>query len=220
MSSRLFAIGDIHGCDIALETLLQRLELSRDDTVVVLGDIVDRRPNTRRAIELLLDLAVQCRVVGVLGNHEEMMLRVLDGAQWIAGWLVCGGDAALASYGGVIDDVPETHRQFMEAMLPYFETDTEIFVHAGVTPHLPLFEQDDVWLRWESTRGTEDPHFSGKRVICGHTPQETGLPRVSDGWICLDTSAHAGGWLSCLDVRHDVVYQSNQRGEYRILRLP
>lgn len=200
MSSRHFAIGDIHGCDVALETLLQRLDLSVNDTLVVLGDVVDRGPNTRRVLDLLIELSKACRLVPVLGNHEEMMQQALAGALSMRGWLSCGGLESLTSYGGIIDDIPERHYRFLDARLPYWETKTEIFVHAGIDPWTSPADQESDVLRWQSTSGEEARHVSGKRVICGHTQQQSGRPRVSPGWVCLDTWAYGDGWLSCLDV--------------------
>ncbi|MDX1968881.1 MAG: metallophosphoesterase family protein [Planctomycetaceae bacterium] len=219
MGSRLLAIGDTHGCDVALETLLQRLELSTNDTLVVLGDVVDRGPNTRRVLDLLIELSRACRLAPVLGNHEEMMQQALAGVLSMRSWLRCGGFESLTSYGGIVDDIPQAHYLFLDAMLPYWETKSEIFVHAGIDPSSSLVDQESDVLRWQSTRGDEAPHVSGKRVICGHTHQQSGRPRVSPGWVCLDTWAYGDGWLSCLDVDRDIVYQANQRGEYRILRL-
>lgn len=219
MQGRLFAIGDIHGCDVALETLLARLELKPEDTVVFLGDVVDRGPNTRRVLDLLLDLEQQCRVVFILGNHEELMLDVLSGRGWISTWLNVGGNETLVSYGGVIDDIPPEHRRFLAAGLPYWETETEIFVHAGLEPDVPLVEQIGPWLRWSRLEGNEPPHSSGKRVICGHTAQRGGEPCVFEGWVCLDTYVYGSGYLSALDVRRNILYQANQRGEFRTRRL-
>lgn len=219
LEQRLFAIGDIHGCDTALETLLTTLNVTVNDTVVTLGDVIDRGPNTRRVIELLLQLASQCRLITIRGNHEDMMLKVLQGSPWRAGWLTCGGWDVLESYGGELEMIPEEHRRFLQEMLPYWESDHDIFVHAGVDPTVDIDQQLDDTLRWMPTSARLPPHKSGKRVICGHTQQRSGLPRISPGWICIDTSAYNGQWLSALDVRQNVIYQANQLGNARRLQL-
>ncbi len=72
--SRVIAIGDIHGCDVALETLLDAIDPRPEDLIITLGDIVDRGPNSRRSLDLLIDLRDRCQYIGILGNHEEMML--------------------------------------------------------------------------------------------------------------------------------------------------
>ncbi|MEO0446938.1 MAG: serine/threonine protein phosphatase, partial [Verrucomicrobiota bacterium] len=54
------------------------------------------------------------------------------------------------------------------------------------------------------------------QMVCGHTPQETGIPRVAPGGICIDTYAYAKyGWLTCLDVEGETFYQANESGETR-----
>ncbi|MGH7129723.1 MAG: metallophosphoesterase family protein [Planctomycetaceae bacterium] len=215
MPARTIAIGDVHGCDVALQMLLGRLALTADDTLVLLGDVVDRGPNSRRCVELLIDLRRRCEVVLVLGNHEEMMLRVLRGVGSPAFWLPFGGRETLSSYGGDPGDVPETHLEFLESGVAYHETATDIFVHAAIDPDVPLPQQSVAALRWQRFYGCEPPHVSGKRVVCGHTPQTSGRPAVWSGWVCLDTLAYGGGWLTALDATADAIWQSRQNGEVR-----
>ena len=131
---RTFAIGDIHGCDVALKTLLERIELHPDDTLVVLGDVIDRGPNSREVIDLLLAAAERCRMISIMGNHEELFLDALAHRRPIRDWLDLGGTETLMSYGGIIDDVPEAHRAYLAGMMDYWETETDIFVHAAVHP--------------------------------------------------------------------------------------
>ncbi|MCH1441205.1 MAG: metallophosphoesterase, partial [Rubripirellula sp.] len=77
MSERLIAIGDIHGCKIALEHLLESIHPTSDDTIVTLGDYIDRGPDSRGVIDRLIKLGGETRHVGLMGNHEEMMLEVV-----------------------------------------------------------------------------------------------------------------------------------------------
>jgi serine/threonine protein phosphatase 1 len=93
--------------------------------------------------------------------------------------------------------------------------ENEIFVHANLEPGVPLDQQTAEWLRWVRFIGFEEPHSSGKRIICGHTPQPDGAPAITDGWVCLDTWAYNGSFLSAMDVETNVVYQAKQTGEYR-----
>ena len=215
MPGRTLAIGDIHGCDAALETLLSRLELTADDTVVLLGDVVDRGPNTKRCIDLLLDARKSCRLFLLTGNHEQMMLNAICGGNLEATWLQCGGMAALDSYGGGYERVPRAHLEFLESGCDYCETLQDIFVHANLQPGVPLEKQSIEWLRWTHLAGSEAPHSSGRRVVCGHTSQKSGRPLLFAGWACIDTFAWGGEWLTCLDVETDLVFQAKQSGEYR-----
>jgi serine/threonine protein phosphatase 1 len=214
-AGRVLALGDIHGCDVALDVLLEKVAPGRDDTLVVLGDAVDRGPQTRNVIERLIDVGSACRLVFILGNHEEMMLEALSGALPPTDWLRYGGREMLESYGGHPDQIPDSHHAFFAAAVPYFETGTEIFVHANLEPGIPLEEQTPRWLRWERLTGRERPHPSGRRVICGHTAIPNGLPVVFEGWVCIDTLAYRGQYLTCLDVGSNVIYQAQQSGTLR-----
>lgn len=215
---RTFALGDIHGCDAALRTLLEKVDLRPDDTLIVLGDVIDHGPRSKEVIDILLDVAGRCRMISIMGNHEEFLLDVLAHTRPIGDWLDFGGQETLLSYGGVIDDIPREHRAYLAGMLDYWETDTDIFVHAAVHPDEPMDEQDTDRTRWKKIKGIELPHCSGKRVICGHTPQSE-EPLVFDGWVCIDTGAYSGGWLTLLEVQHNIAFQANQRGEFRYARI-
>lgn len=215
MCARTLAIGDIHGCDVALSALLSSVSVSNEDTVVVLGDVVDRGPGTRNAIEQLLDLKTRCRLIVLLGNHEEMLLNALDGGEWGTNWLRYGGHATLDSYEGDPARIPARHLEFLDSGLDYLERDHEIFIHANLEPGVPLEDQTAEWLRWTHLTGLEQPHPSGKRIICGHTPQRSGLPLVLPGWVCIDTLAFGPGWLTCLDVQSNEFFQANQAGDLR-----
>src|SRR6266566_2962031 len=79
MSQRTIAIGDIHGCSIALAALIELICPQADDTIITLGDYVDRGIDSKGAVELLIALADRCRLIPILGNHDEMMLHARDG---------------------------------------------------------------------------------------------------------------------------------------------
>lgn len=219
MSGRILAIGDIHGCNLALDTLLGQIDIQSDDTVVLLGDVVDRGPGTRQVIERLLELQQLCRMPFIRGNHEQMLLGVLDGSSDLERWLIYGGREVLDCYGGTIESIPEEHLQFLRSSIDYFETSTDVFVHASLEPGVALAAQTEAWLRWARYTGKEVPLASGQRVICGHTSQKEGLPVRSPGWVCIDTFAYGDGWLTCLDVLTDEFYQADEAGRYRVGQL-
>ena len=109
----------------------------------------------------------------------------------------------------------DSYIRFLVHTLPYWESETDIFVHASLESGISLKNQTSDFLRWKHLGGSELPHISGKRVICGHTPQTHGIPLVFDGWVCIDTYAHGGKWLTCLDVETDQVFQASENGDLR-----
>lgn len=216
--SRTFAIGDVHGCDTALRTLLAKIDPQADDTVVFLGDLVDRGPGTKDVLEQVLQWHRRCRTVVIQGNHEEMMLRALGGGEW-GMWMQFGGREALESYGDDPRDIPESHIELLESVADFWETPSAIFIHANLQPGIPLAKQPEVWLRWNHLTGRERWFAPPRRVICGHTPQKDGYPLLFPGWVCIDTDCQRGGWLTALDVGDDWVYQANEQGETRDFAL-
>lgn len=214
MSGRTIAIGDIHGCHVALEKIIEAIEPTAEDEIVCLGDVIDRGPGTRQSIEQLLQLQQQCRLVFILGNHEEMMLDVADGYAAPGFWLSVGGQEMLDSYNADnLAGVDESHIEFLRAGVPYHEVAGTIFVHASVDPDLPMDQQEMSTLRWQRMTGHERPHRSGKLVVCGHTSLKGGVPLILPGWVNIDTWAYGGQSLTALDCTGSLVYQARQDGQ-------
>jgi serine/threonine protein phosphatase 1 len=215
MPDRTIAIGDIHGCHLALEQVLRDLKISAGDTIIVLGDVVDRGPGTKQAVDQLLELETSCRLIFLMGNHEEMMLEAREGGMIASTWLRYGGQQTLDSYGGGFGLVPDRHWEFFQSGRDYWETESEIFVHANLEPGVELPAQSGDWLRWTQLSGQETPRECGRRVVCGHSSLMKGVPLVLDGWVCIDTRCYGRQYLSALDVTNDLVYQAKQSGEPR-----
>lgn len=220
---RVLAVGDVHGCSLMLDDLLAWVAPAAGDTLVTLGDYVDRGPDSRGVLDRLIRLKqAGARAVCLRGNHEVMMLAARDGDPGAtADWNGCGGLQTLGSYGatpgrsGTLSDVPADHWHFLEYQLaPYFETDTHIFVHAGVLCGFDLDDQNDATLYWEFLPPAMR-HYSGKTVVCGHSSQKTGVPKVIPGAVCIDTFAYGGGWLTCLDAASGRYWQVNLMGKRR-----
>jgi serine/threonine protein phosphatase 1 len=218
--SRIFAVGDIHGCLTAFETLLHLFQLSPDDRLVTLGDYVDRGPDSRRVLDRLILLHEIGQLIALRGNHEIMMLAAREDWKAEKYWLGYGGKEALESYApidrtGQLNDVPDKHWQFLvNHCLPYYETDTHVFVHAGLHPLFDLDSQPDEELYWR-TWTNRGPHVSGKIVICGHTIQADGRPKDWGHTIGLDTGAFQGSWLTALNVHTNEYFQADQNGKTR-----
>ena len=228
MAGRTIAIGDIHGCSRALAALLDAVRPESDDTIITLGDHIDRGPNSRGAIDRLLALADHCRLVPLVGNHEEMLAEALRDKTAIEKWLRCGGTDTLRSYGWARggrprplgDWFPERDREFLAGGRPYYETATHIFVHGGLVPDLPVNRQPAVVLTGRVTdRASAAPHQSGKVTIVGHTSQASGELLDLGFLLCIDTNCARGGWLTAIDVHSGQVWQASQQGKVRATGL-
>ncbi len=207
---RLIAIGDIHGCIRPLEAIIETLQPTPHDVFVILGDIVNRGPASRQVIEKLIDLRRLTQLVFILGNHEEEMLAARDDEASLARWLSMGGHETLASYGDDvgIHGIPSEHWDFLESAIPWWQTEQYCFTHANYDPELPFDIQSGARLRWLSLQDSPPkPHYSGKTVIVGHTPNLNGTV-VDFGFLrCLDTGCGLGGRLTAMDIRHRHIWQ-------------
>jgi serine/threonine protein phosphatase 1 len=221
-ATRTLAIGDIHGCTRALDTLLAAVQPVPGDVVIALGDYVDRGPDSRGVIERLLHLAQTVPLIALRGNHDWMMTEARQNFDVYEDWLGFGGRETLASYGPKesLDDVPPLHWQFLDTTLvDYHETDSHFFVHALVHPELELRAQTQSFLHWHKLLHSHPPHGSGKIMICGHTAQKSGEPLNLGHAVCIDTWVYGLGWLTCLEVETGKIWQANQQGALRLASL-
>lgn len=166
-----YAIGDIHGCLDLLERAFGLIEAhagTRDFQVVCLGDYVDRGPESRGVIDLLIRQQRHIRLTCLKGNHEDMMLDAIEAGEW-SFWLDNGGEETWSSYLG---DVPDQHLAWLRA-LPVCARDADRFyVHAGFMPGLDLTDQDEeacLWIRGHFLIADAD-ELPG-HVVHGHTPR-------------------------------------------------
>ena len=210
---RMLAIGDIHGCRVALENLANYVGFQEDDLIVTLGDYIDRGPDSKGVIDFLIELQQRHQVITLRGNHEVMMLAARE-AMNPTRWLAAGGDETLESYQAKDwDNIPESHWEFLKKTRRTFETDGNLFVHANLDPGKSLDQQDDLTVFWKFLEDPE-PHLSGKVMICGHS--ETGeIPLNLGHAICIDTGAYKNGWLTCLNVVTGNYWQANEAGKRR-----
>lgn len=216
MGGRLLAIGDIHGCSVALDRLLDAIQPGEQDTVVTLGDYVDRGPDSRGVIDRLIALARETKLVPLQGNHEQMMLDVLQGRASYQTWTPYGGIPTLNSFGftGDLNFLTPDQQAFFDSLLDYFETDTHFFVHANYDAQLPLSEQTIEMLRWRSLRDLiPEPHVSGRVAVVGHTANPEGGIYDFGHLIGLDTYCYGGGFLTAMEMESGQVWQASQNGQ-------
>lgn len=183
----IWAIGDIHGHSKHLKQLLEFMPLVPGDTVVLLGDVIDRGPDSAGVIYKIHKLRKRHEVIFLRGNHEAMLLQARRDREHLPFWIGCGGGATLDSYDAKsFDDIPDEDWSLFENSQLYHETEEAIFVHANVDPTLEMGDQSESDLLWRFY--DEDiEHRSGKFVVCGHTTQPSGLPALGKHSICIDT---------------------------------
>ena len=219
--ARVYAIGDVHGRLDLLSRLVEAIEAdaktapSGGCTLVMLGDYVDRGPESAGVVDWLLDYDNGTFPLVVLqGNHEDSLLRFLDDIRIGPAWLYYGGSATLRSYGIAAsrhEDEPATlrrlqdalkarlparHRDFLAALPASYVDGDYLFVHAGIRPGVQLAAQrraDLLWIRDEFLRSDAD---HSKIVVHGHTI--TPEPELCRNRIGLDTGAFATDRLTCV----------------------
>ncbi len=220
---RAYAIGDVHGCDELLDGLLdliaadeERLSTCEETYIVFLGDLIDRGPHSAQVIERLRTTDWDyVKPVFLMGNHEEMLLRVLGGeSEIVHDWLFYGGYQCAQSYGVEIgslptmapidvvellrDAIPPSHIAFMEGFVDSFKFGDYLFVHAGIRPGVPIERQTLQDLRWIREGFLDVARDDGLVVVHGHTIVDA--PRLEDGRIGIDTGAYSGGPLSAVRI--------------------
>lgn len=228
--TRVYAVGDSHGCAQLLGEL--HVAILEDSAAadarapaerrvaVYLGDYIDRGPDSRGLLEMLIAEPLPgFETVHLMGNHDLFMRQFLDGEDVTAMWMMNGGVATLRSYGvdpgvrhrigGGVDRLraelearlPAAHRGFLSGLRLSHVEGGYFFVHAGVRPGVPLEAQDAhdlVWIR-ELFLSSEADH--GKVVVHGHTPADA--PEVRANRIGIDTGACYGGRLTALVLEGD-----------------
>jgi serine/threonine protein phosphatase 1 len=222
---RMLAISDIHGDIEKFEQLLKQVEYNKEqDQLLLLGDYVDRGPQSKAVLDKVIKLKAD-GAIALIGNHDKMMIDAFQGDPLaLKRWYYNGGIKTLQNYGYDIekddakywyttDEMPELipmneeirgHIEFLKELPYYYETDTHIFVHAGVHPETPISSTEShtlVWIRDEFHKG----YAGEKTVVFGHTPVKYlhKSPEVYFGEnkiIGIDGGCVYGGRLYCLEV--------------------
>jgi serine/threonine protein phosphatase 1 len=217
---RLYAIGDIHGCDrdlgeahgkIATDLAARPVD---DHRIIHVGDYVDRGPNSAAVIGRLVKMtAADTRVICLKGNHDQLLADFLADATTGGVFLANGGGETLASYGVArgrfpiwenlaalsrefAKRMPATHRSFIEGLPLCVRFGDYFFCHAGIRPGVPLDRQDPEDLIWIRDEFLTDDSDHGVVVVHGHTPMP--VPEVRLNRINIDTGLVYGGSLTCL----------------------
>jgi serine/threonine protein phosphatase 1 len=224
-AKRLYAVGDVHGRLDLVDDLLARIEDDIADrpvetaVVVFLGDLIDRGPDSAGVVERLQGLRhFPARMLFLLGNHEEFLLRTLAGEPGVAhDWLGFGGDACAESYGvsaaalQAMDEpriaeilgaaIPPAHVEFLKSFEDTIRFGDYLLVHAGIRPGVPIEQQQPSDLRWIRQPFLSDAQDHGCMVIHGHTISD-GIDRRANR-IGIDTGAYRTGILTAAVIEED-----------------
>lgn len=217
---RLYAIGDVHGRADLLEQLLEKIY--QDNKIrgevpqwqmVFLGDLIDRGPESRRVVEVAIQLAAEIPCVTLMGNHEEVMVASLNGnLDALRLFLRFGGYETLQSYGvpdeilerasieeilqAALAIIPAEHQAFLKGLPSKVEFGDYLFVHAGIRPGVALDKQVESDLHWIRKDFLEDGTRHAKMVVHGHTIAQDVDERPNR--ICIDTGAYYSGQLTAV----------------------
>jgi len=221
MSTRVYyAVGDIHGEAALLHELLGYIEedalrLGVTPTIVLLGDLIDRGPDSRAVVAYAMMLQQSAGAIVIKGNHEQLMLHAYDrdetiGLYW---WATNGGDETIASYeaaNGKFDHwkqaVDRDHIAWLRSLPSIWRDEVRslAFVHGGIDPAAfpNCDEQIRLWTRSEKffdpRRWPKRPELEGLLVVHGHTPTDDFEPHFGPRRINVDTGVCFGGPLTCV----------------------
>lgn len=216
----IYAVGDVHGHDDLLEQLLARIEEDRAQRrasrtlLIFLGDLIDRGPGSAKVVERLRTYRPPgVETIFLMGNHEEVLLRVLEGDEsLLPDWLRFGGADCARSYGleperlarmqpsqsiaALRQAIPADHVAFLDSFADTFQAGDYLFVHAGIRPGVPLAEQTQSDLRWIRAPFLQSTAPHQWTVVHGHT-----ISREVDQApfrVGIDTGAYLHGVLTAL----------------------
>lgn len=180
---QIIAIGDIHGCAESLHALLQKLEEHENRKIIFIGDYIDRGPDSKGVVDLLLEYRKTHDCVFLRGNHEQMLLDALN-KEDLNLWLANGGRTTLNSYGtnGQALNLPAKHVEFYKDTKIFYDTPDYFFVHAGLAPHKSIKkalenEEEYAEFLWERSHLNAFETAWEKTVVFGHTPRPQPLQK-------------------------------------------
>lgn len=215
---RVYTIGDIHGRNDLFRALVGAVE--QDDerrhpaetSFVLLGDLVDRGPDSAGVIATAREWQQRRQVRCIVGNHEEMFLHSFDSCDILRHFLRYGGRETILSYPIdreryhsatleeaqklMRDAIPPEDLDFLRRFEDYVVIGDYLFVHAGISPSVPIEQQKRHDLRWIREPFLSHRGDHGQVVVHGHTIVDE--PDIRDNRIGIDTGAYASGRLTAL----------------------
>lgn len=222
--SRIFCVGDVHGCPNTLEHLLtENIRLRKEDTIIFLGDYIDRGSDSKGVIDILLDLYKKdYNVSCLLGNHEELFIESDNDDEIFAFWVKrCGGLKTLSSFNvASFEELNQDYKYFFKTLLHYKIVNKKyIAVHGGINFTNTDIFQDKYALLWERDTVIDYDLLMDRFIIHGHTAQtieqtteqlnQIGINRIvniDNG--CVYKNAEEYGMLTALELNSWKIYSS------------
>jgi serine/threonine protein phosphatase 1 len=172
---RLLAISDIHGCFDAFESLVTgHIRLTKSDRLILLGDYIDRGPNSKEVIDFIIDLIdTGFDVIPLCGNHEAMLMDSSGNPDLLPLWLLNSGMTTMNSFG--IQDINYIEKKYLDffSKLEYYKKETNfLFVHAGFNDFAPDPFSDTHGMIWENHQVYLNPLLNRSTIIHGHRPKK------------------------------------------------
>ena len=181
---RIIGISDIHGEYEKLCRVLEKIAPKKDDTLVFMGDYIDRGKKSREVVDKIIDMKNVCNCVYLTGSHEYAMLHAKSDEYYNYLFWNYGGDATAESYGG-FDNIMKVHGNFFNSLKFYHIIGKYLFIHAGVRIGVPLEEQSEEDMVYIRSAFYTKRHHLPYKIIFGHT--EFDSPQVQADKICIDT---------------------------------
>ncbi len=182
--ARLIGITDIHGEYDKLCNVLEKVSPQSDDTIVFMGDYIDRGLKSREVVDKIIDMQNVCKCVYLIGSHEYAMMHAPTDDYYNYLFWNYGGDKTALSYGG-FDNIMKIHGEFFNSLKLYYITENYMFIHAGIRIGIPLEKQDPVDIVYIRSEFYKKKHHLPYKIIFGHT--EFDEPQIQDDKICIDT---------------------------------
>lgn len=191
MQPRIFVIGDIHGCNKTFQKLIfEILNINKNDNIYLLGDYIDRGPDSKGVVDTILGLLEEnYNIYPLMGNHELMLndssLSTADYLRWLAN----NGDTTLRDFEcESSEDFEEKYVNFFKNLKYFYLLDNFLLVHGGVNFSILNPFDDLTAMVWERNIEIDQSKIGGRRIICGHspTPLEQVKASISQPRIRLD----------------------------------
>lgn len=201
-SSNRYFISDIHGCYLTLKTLLQKIRFNSKDMLYLLGDNIDRGPDSKKVLDWIIK---NDNVVSILGNHEKLLLDSLSSFSMFKNWMSNGGDQTLKSFDvHSVKDIPVKYINYLNSMKTHLKIDKDIVaVHGGIdfTKKRPYRSKTGlVWNR------DVEAHPNIKQIV-GHTPKDLHeiVSSLYTNKIFIDGGCAYGGYLVVYNLDKDEI---------------